>query len=278
MPDPQTGVVEPVATLWQRVVNSLPNLLAAVAIFLIILVLASVIRHTMRLAAQRRQMASGVIPLVTNGVYWFLLLMGLTSALQQLGIDVLAIVAGLGIAGFMLGFALQDVSKNFISGVLLLIEQPFKVGDAIDVYGFSGTVSAIDLRATELRTFDGRVVLIPNAEVFTKPITNITRASPRRVDLSVGIPYGSDLEAARQATLQALNGMAGMVSDPAPSAVFQNFGGSAIDLVVYYWIDTGQTDPLRAKDAGLVAVEAALRSIQLDLIPRQVVQLEGSAQ
>jgi small-conductance mechanosensitive channel len=141
------------------------------------------------------------------------------------------------------------------------------------VNGFAGTVTAIDLRATELRTFDGRVVLIPNSDVFTKPITNITRGEFRRVELSIAIPYGSDLENARQAVLQALAEVPGLISEPAPSAVFQNFGGTAIDLAAYYWIDTRQNDPLSAKDSGLVAVEAALKAIPVDLIPRHVVQL-----
>jgi small conductance mechanosensitive channel len=276
MPEPQTEALAPLTALWQQIVNSLPNLLAAAAIFVTIWILAGLIRHAMRLAARRRKMDSGVIPLLTNGIYWFLILLGLTSALQQLGIDVLAIVAGLGIAGFMLGFALQDVSKNFISGLLLLVEQPFKIGDSIDVNGFAGTVTAIDLRATELRTFDGRVVLIPNADVFTRPITNITRARTRRVELNIGIPYGSNLEAARQAALQAVAAIPGLVSNPAPNAVFQNFGDAVIDLVLYYWFDTSQSDLPNARDAGLVAVEAALKGIQVDLSPRQIVLLEGS--
>ncbi len=101
-----------------------------------------------------------------------------------------AFLTGLGILGFTVGFALQDVMKNFAAGVLLLLQKPFRVGESISVAGFDGTVTAIDLRSTEIRTFDGRIVILPNADVLNHAIVNFTRSAHRRIELPVSVAYG----------------------------------------------------------------------------------------
>jgi len=98
------------------------------------------------------------------------LILGIIIALQQVNFNVTAFLTGVGILGFTVGFALQDVSKNFVAGLLLLLQQPFNIGETIQVAGYTGRVSAINMRATELGTHDGQIVLIPNATVFTSPI------------------------------------------------------------------------------------------------------------
>ncbi len=120
-------------------------LVSAAIIFLASLVLAAMARRAVRLAANRRKVMPQVGPLLTKLVYWGILILGLTVALQAVGINLTAVVAGLGIVGFTIGFALQDVSKNFISGILLLVSEPFKIGDLIEVSGYTGNVETIDL-------------------------------------------------------------------------------------------------------------------------------------
>jgi small conductance mechanosensitive channel len=186
-----------------------------------------------------------------------MIVLAITIALQQVGFNLTAFLTGLGIVGFTIGFALQDVSKNFVSGLLLLIQQPFNIGETIEVTGFTGTVISINLRATEMHTLDGRVVLIPNADVFTNPITNFSRAVARRVALEVGVDYESDLEGVRQVAINAIGSVHGLLGTPPPQITFQAFGLSAIEMTVYYWIDTVQTDPATAKDEGLVAMKGA---------------------
>jgi small conductance mechanosensitive channel len=235
----------------------LPGLIAALVLFFLALYLAGVVSRTARRALERREVSRQINQLLTKIVHWSVVIMGIIVALQQVGFNVTAFIAGLGIVGFAIGFALQDVSKNFVSGVLLLIQQPFRLGDAIDVSGFAGTVVAIDLRATELHTFDGQVVLIPNADVFTKPITNYTRAASRRVELDVSVALDSDLELIRRAALGAIATVPGLLDAPPPRVLFRNFGPAKIVLSVYYWIDTELTDEVGAKDVGLRAVKAA---------------------
>jgi small conductance mechanosensitive channel len=251
------------------------NLINAAVIFLASLLIAGLARRSVRLATRRRETVSQIVPLLTKVVYWSILLLGLTVALQAVGINLTAVVAGLGIMGFTIGFALQDVSKNFVSGVLLLVSEPFKTGDLIEVSGYTGNVAVIDLRATELHTVDGRVVLIPNADVFTRPITNFSRVRTRRVEFGLGIPYGSDLETVRQTALAAIAQVPGLAAGKTSQIVFQNFSPTAIDMIAYYWIDTDRTDPVLAKDAGLVAADTALKAIGIDLLPRHIFVMDN---
>lgn len=249
---------------------------AAILIALLALLIARLAHRGVRLASQRRAASPQITLLLSKLAYWSVMILGMTVALQELNINVTAVVAGLGIAGFTLGFALQDVSKNFVSGVLLMMGNALKVDDFIEVTGFTGKVLAIDLRATELRTLDGRLVIIPNADVLTNPIINHSRGANRRVDFSLSLPYGSDLNTARQAVLQAVQQTPGLVLEPAPQVVVQELGSQAVHVTAYFWIDTTQMDLLIAKDSALVAAGAALQDARLDLSPRQFVTLTNT--
>jgi len=148
--------------------------------------------------------------------------------------------------------------QNFVAGMILLIQQPFEVDDMIETDQFVGKILAINLRTTEMKTIDGRIVIIPNAAILANPITNYTRAEFRRVELTVGVSYDSDPAVARQTVLGAIQDVPGYVSDPEPMAVFHTFGGSSIDLSAYFWINMSKSNPLLAKDAAIELVKSAL--------------------
>jgi len=253
----------------------LPSLVTAIVIFILTLIMAGFFSRLIRRSMERRKADPEVSVLVTKIAYWSFLVLGTMAALQQVGFNLTAFLTGLGIVGFTIGFALQDVSKNFVSGILLLIQQPFDIGESIEVIGIGGTVISIDLRATLLHTFDGKVVLIPNADIFTSPITNFSRATTRRVDLLVGVAFDSDLEQVRKTALNAVTPLSGLCGEPSPQVLFQNFGGSTIDALIRYWIDTTQTNPLSATDTGLVAVKAAFENAGIEIpYPIQTVQVQ----
>ncbi len=264
-----------------KAITLIPNIIAAVVIFLIFLILAGFISRVARRGMVRRSSNPQPVVLVAQLVYWSTILLGLVLALQTVGFNLTAFLAGLGVAGFTIGFALQDVSKNFIAGLLMLIQQPFNVGDTIEVAGYTGTVLGIDLRATRLRGLDGRLVMIPNGEVYIQPITNFSQAEQRRIELTLGVDYRSDPERVREIALKAVESVPGLSTDPEPRAFFHNFGGSTFDLTVQYWIETSQTDPLQGKAAGLEAIKHAFEMAGIEMpYPAQVVILrqEGSEQ
>ncbi len=258
----------------QKVIDLLPNLISALVIFVGGLWLAGWLAQIVERALQRRQTDPEAALLVRQMTRWGLVTLATLTALQQVGFDLTALLTGLGILGFTVGFAIQDVSKNFIAGVLLLLQQPFELGDAIEVNGFSGIVQSIDLRATHLRTFDGRDVLIPNTEVFTNAIVNFSRTPRRRVSLEVGVAYDSDLRRVREAAMEAMQQIPGLLDDPAPEVAFHTFADASINLTLYFWIDTSETNPRQAKNDALEAVSAAFARHGIEIpYPIQTVHL-----
>ena len=132
------------------------------------------------------------------------------------GLDVTALLGSLGVSGVIIGFAFRDILQNFFAGMILLLSEPFKIGDQIVVDGFEGTVCAIDLRATTIRMFDGRHVIIPNAELFIDSVVVETAEERRRSQYDVGIGYGDDIEEARAAMMEAMQDIEGVAKEPAP--------------------------------------------------------------
>src|SRR5215211_3198662 len=175
----------------------IPNLITALLIFILSLYLARILSNILRRVLNKRRAPAGVTHLLAQLTLWTIIVVGTITALQRF-FNVTAFLTGLGILGFTIGFALQDVMKNFASGIILLLQQPFHVGETIGVKGFDGTITAIDLRATEMRATDGRVIILPNADVLSNPIINYSRARQRRVEFSINLSHNCEPRAVRQ--------------------------------------------------------------------------------
>jgi len=247
-----------------NLIKGIPNLLTALGIVVVSIYLARVLSRVLKRVLKAREAPEGVSHLLAQLAYGAVIVFGVITALQRF-FDVTAFLAGLGILGFTVGFALQDVMKNFAAGVILLIQQPFHVDEFIGVSGFDGTVLEIDLRATEMRALDGRIVNIPNADILSSPIINYTRANRRRIELPVGVGYGTDTEVARRVVLECIQNVPGYIAEPAPLIGFSNFGDSALELNTYFWIDTSKTNPIAAKDAAFSLVKNALDKQGIDI-------------
>jgi small conductance mechanosensitive channel len=273
--DTQT-IVKPFQLLLTNFIQSLPGLIAAVVVIILTIWVAALVGRAVSGSLRRRSASEQATLLLTKIGRWTVLILGFVVALQQVGFNLTAFLTGLGIAGFTIGFALQDISKNFIAGIILLIQQPFSVGDAIMVTNIGGVVKVIDLRATELHTWDGQVVLVPNATFLTNPITNFSRATRRRVEIPIGVDYNSDMEAVRRVALEAVRGIDGRLDDPAPQILFQGYGDSTMNLSVFYWIDTTKVDPFQARDAGLLSIYAAFNRAGINMpFPTQTLITSG---
>lgn len=257
--------VEKLLFEWQANLGALlPKLAVALLIFLASLYLAKLTSGILLRALERRKVNSGAERLVSETIRWSIIIYGSVMALQQFA-DVTAFLAGLGILGFTVGFALQDVMKNFAAGVLLLLQKPFRIGDTISVASFDGIVAAIDLRSTEIRTFDGRAVIVPNADVLNHAIINFTRSVNRRIELPVSVAYGSDPEQVQKMVLEAVGQVPGLLDDPAPQVVVRNFGDSSINFTVFYWVDTARVGLFAAQDAGLKLIKRAFHEHNIEM-------------
>lgn len=254
---------------------TLVGLIGAAIILLIGILIGRFVRKAIVTAMDRTKADPSAKNILSRLAYYGVVILAILTALAQLGINVAALLAGLGIFGFALGFALQDVSKNFISGLLMLIQKPFSVGETVQIDQYTGTVKDIQITATQLETLDGQVVFIPSAMVYTNPIVNISRATSRRIDLLIGVAYDSDLEKVRQVALEAIAKVTGLKEDTPPVVNFNTFGSYAIQITLLFWIDTSQTDVPTAKDAGLSLVKAAFEQAGIE-IPRTFAALDPS--
>lgn len=176
-----------------------------------------------------------------QGVLYVLLALAI---LPTLGIQVTSFIAVLGAAGLAIGLALQGSLANFAGGVLILVFKPFKVGDTIEAQGTLGSVEKIDILYTTVRNFDNKVVTIPNGSLANNNITNFSDKPTRRVELPVGVAYGTDLKKTRQLVLDVLAKDDRIHADPAPVVKFTNFGDSSLDLSIRCWTDTPNLWPV----------------------------------
>jgi small-conductance mechanosensitive channel len=147
-----------------------------------------------------------------------------------------SLLAGAGIIGLALGFAFQDLTANFISGVFIIFRKPFDVGNIIDTNGFTGIVEEIQLRSTTIRTFQGLHIMLPNKEIFQKPITNYSLSGKRRIDVVLTLSGKLNLQAIEQQIRDALANVP-EVKDDKVQILFTDYNGDTVKMEVHCWID-----------------------------------------
>lgn len=167
-------------------------------------------------------------------------ILAIIVGLETIGVRTAPIIAGLGVAGFIVGFAVQGTLSNFASGMMLLIYQPFDVGDVCEVAGNVGEIKELTIVNTTLLTGDNRTVIVPNSAVWGATIINITRQKTRRVDLTVSVSYKTNLDKCRQILLDLVNKQPEVLKDPAVVVEVLSYGDNAINFVVRPWVETGK--------------------------------------
>lgn len=253
------------ARLLESVRVILPRALAAVLVLLLFGLIATVVRWLLRLLFGRVDTDPTSRNLIKQLVYYGIWALGIIVAVSAMGFDPQALATAIGLTSVALGFALKDVLSNFISGLLLLFMRPFEIGDQIVVGSTEGVVDRIELRATRIVTYDGRVVLVPNAELFTSRVTNNTAAPIRRDSITIGLGYDADLPAAMSAALGAARTAAGVLEEPPPSILIRDLGTTTIALELRFWTDSRRADFLATRSRVNEAVITALRAADVAL-------------
>jgi len=255
----------------------LPKLIAAIVIFFAGLYVASLISKLVDRTLEQREVGAEGRKVVTQIVRWALIVLAIITALEQVNFDLTAFVAGLGIAGFTIGFALKDISENFVAGLLLLLQRPFELGDVVEIEEFRGRITDVSLRATEMVTMDGHNVLLPNSLVYTNPIYNFTRSPLARIALDVGVAYDSDLDQVRRTALETVASLPDVLDDPEPNVVFHTFGDSSIGLTIFFWVDNRETRQFQASDLAVPAIKEAFERGDIDIpFPIRTVYMDRS--
>ncbi len=182
-----------------------------------------------------------------NLTYVALLVIVFTISLQTLGVSPASLIAVLGAAGLGIGLALKDSLSNIASGVMLIVQRPFRVGDVVQVAGQEGRVSQVRIFVTYLRTLDNREVIIPNSLIATQAIVNLTYQATRRVDIALGISYRDDLAKAQQLLLDICAQTPQVLSMPAPEVLVTNLHDANVALELRAWSATADTTNVRTQ-------------------------------
>lgn len=172
--------------------------------------------------------------------------MTFVGVLAVFGFPISSLGAAVGLIGLGLSFALKDMISNFISGVMIMISRPFKIGDQIEVSGEAGTVRDIMIRATEIKTYDGRQVIVPNSTLYNGKVINNTAYDNRRFEVIVGIGYEDEIGKAKELAIEALEEAENVETDPEPQVLVNELGGSSVNLKLRGWTKPSKANMVKS--------------------------------
>lgn len=254
----------PVWKTLQQIINgiivAIPSVVVALAVFIVLFFVAKGIRFSIErltVKCKRTRALGRVLGRVAQGSIVFLgLLVALVIIFPSFKpVDVINL---LGISGVAIGFAFRDILQNFLAGILLLLTEPFRIGDQIIVTSFEGTVEDIQTRATMIRTYDGRRVVIPNAQLFTQSVIVNTAFTLRRLEYDLDIDPTNNVERAKELILEAISSVqgVGVLKEPAPDALVVALAANALTVRARRWIEPPRrADTLDTRDTVLMAIK-----------------------
>ncbi len=259
--DPQTIldlVRDAFLELAGEVLGRLPLILIGFVVLLLLLVVIRFIVSGVNRGMRRGDVDFTVRRLVSNLLRITLLLLSVLLAFAIAGVEIGAMLAALGLIGLGVALALQNILENLISGVLILMRKPYDRGEVIVTSDLEGFVEDIDLRVTTIRSYDGTLTLVPNADIYRTPLTNLSRRGTRRSSVQIGIDYRDDHERARDVLWKTTNALDTVLEDPPPMVLLTQLGDSSVDFEIRFWTNADTLIVVQTKDAVLRACKTAV--------------------
>ena len=241
------------------------SILVGLAIVLGSAVVANVLGRWLRRALQSRGIPTGTQFAASKIVSYVVLAVGLMVGVTSMGIKLDALIATSAVVAVGIGFGLQNIAQNFISGIILLVEQPVRKGDFVRVGDALGLVDDIGLRATRIVTRDEVTILVPNSSLVVEPVINHSRPSTKlRIRVAVSVAYGTDTARVRDELLRVARATHDVLELPTPEVRFEGFGDSSLDFALLVWIPEPQSD-LRVSSELRFAIDAAFRRAAIEI-------------
>lgn len=240
-------------------IEALPAFLAAIIVLCLTNYVANLVREIVKKIGVRAVKSLSLRSLFIQTSYVTVWVIGILVASVIVFPDLRLgdLIGLLGLSSVAFGFAFQDIFKNFLAGILLLLQEPFRIGDQIIVQDYEGTVQDIAIRSTQIVTYQGEIVVIPNAVLFTNPVQVLTAQRQRRTDLQIGVDYNTDLRSAIDVLLQAVSEIEGVLAEPKPEVDGLGFGESSIDFAVRYWTLPQKIHVRRTRTKVIIALKEA---------------------
>ncbi len=267
---------EPLAA--QLTKNGLQLLVAAVILIGAIL-LSRVTARWARQFLARRIKDANTRRFLRRTARYTVLALGILAALDQIpGVHITSLLAGLGIVGFTIGFALQDIARNFMAGLLLQMRQPFGVGDAVEIAGRAGIVLDITVRDTVIKSWNGVMEIIPNLDVYSRPIINYSEFPLVRRTVALSLDRGEEIDKAKDTIMDIIRGTSGVLEEPAPEIFTQEMGDRALSLEAAFWVNQQTHNQFAVHSDVVEAINRGARQKEIGMpLPAQVVVLESES-
>jgi small conductance mechanosensitive channel len=260
--------VEQIQEMINAFIKALPNIAVALVVFLIFYLVGWVTRTIVRSLATRSRRPQNLALVLGRLAQMIVVVLGTLIALVIIfpNFSPGELIQLLGLGSIAIGFAFRDIFENFLGGIILLLNEPFQVGDQIKINEYEGTVEEIETRSTSIRTYDNRRVVIPNAAILTNMLTVNTAYTQRRVDYEFGIGYGDDIERAKLLAIEAMREVEGLLSQPAPDVIVSSLADSSVILRARWWIAPPRRgDANDTRDLVLSAIKRKLSANGIDL-------------
>lgn len=259
-------VLDTVQGMINGFLSILPNLIIGIVVLILFYFIAQLIRAAIQRTTEKRTAAN-------VGLVFGRLAFGLTLLLGFLVAATIVlpnlkpadIIGSLGIGGVAIGFAFRDILQNLLAGILILLREPFRIGDQIVSGDFEGTVEDIEMRATILKTYDGRRVVIPNGDIYTSAVVVNTAHDKRRSQYDIGIGYADDIGNAKEIILGSLSSVEGVLADPAPEVLTVDLAGSTVNLRARWWTAPQRSDVVHVADNVITSIKQALDKAAIDM-------------
>ena len=247
--------------------RALPQVGLSILVFGLFYMAAGWVKSAVKRLAHAADLAPGAEMVLGRLARWLVIgvgvLVALTIAVESFQPGQL--IQLLGIGSVAIGFAFHDILQNFLAGILLLLTEPFKIGDEIVVHEFEGRVETVDTRATTIKTYDGRRVVIPNADLFTQSVIVNTAFPVRRVEYQIGIGYSDDIAQAMQLILEAMRNVDGVLEHPAADVLVAELGDFSVNLRARWWTDSVRANVLQIQSDVIAAIKESLLEQGIDL-------------
>ncbi len=260
---------ESINNLINTVFDRLPYILAGILVFFLFFFLAKLVKKLFWSTSGRTRLDIRLRILFSRLLFVFTIVLGIftgfTVIIPSFGFGDL--ITGLGFTSFVIGFATKDILNNLLSGVLILWQQPFRIGDYLFVGNNQGKVENIGVRATQLRKDDGELILIPNGDMYSSAITIRGAGAERRMILKISIGYDADIGHAKRIIVDVLQGTEGVVDEPKPSAVVTDLSSEGVNLSIYFWLNTNQHKPMQVFDSVATEIKTSLDEAGIEMYP-----------
>jgi len=269
-------ILDSVDALLTKFFERLPYFVAGIIVLLFFWLLGKVIRNIFLSASNRTKLDWRLRILFSRLLVISVFVLGILTALTVIipAFSFGDLIAGLGFTSFIVGFATKDILNNLLSGVLILWKEPFKIGDYIFVKDRQGKVEYIGVRATTLRMDDGEVILMPNGDMYSNPLTIRGAGAERRMMLKISIGYEAEIEQAKTNILEVTREAEGVVGEPQPNVYVTNLAAEGVDLSIYFWIKTDETNPMAVFYRVATGIKKVLGKSGVKLYPANPVVIQ----